>query len=186
MVNNTFLGLRSSKKNSEEYKGFIKKEAIDLSLNNDQILQNYCINSFSTNSNPNNIEIIDSIIYDLRKKDIRVIVVTLPYADRSIWEYSNWDSFNNQTKELKDRLNIPYFDFNLLRTRYSLFNDSESFVDTDHLSESGAKAFTNAFCEIIKKLDAGEDVSDLFYDSYEEMKQDSPYMEYYLAHKDEQ
>ena len=45
------------------------------------------------------------------------------------------------------------------------------------MSEEGAASFTKVFCDIIKRSET-EDVSDFFYDSYEEMKADSPYMEY--------
>ena len=66
-----------------------------------------------------------------------------------------------------------------------LFSDSSTFVDGTHLNRAGAEKFTPQFCEIINSVDSGKDVSDLFYSSYEEMKKDSPYMKYYLTHKND-
>ena len=70
------------------------------------------------------------------------------------------------------------YDMNLAKDRYSLYHDDISFYDETHMSMAGAKAFTKALCDIVNKSRTGEDISPLFYKSYNEMKQDSPYMQY--------
>ena len=116
---------------------------------------------------------------------IRVVFVTVPESDGYLWKRDGFDDFKSICQKWFVEKNCEYYDFNLLKDRYRLFSDSCSYVDEGHLCGVGSETFTSVFCDIIKKVDAGEDVSDLFYDSYKEMKQDSPYMEYYLAHKDD-
>lgn len=59
-----------------------------------------------------------------------------------------------------------------------MFYDEESFFDYLHLSGQGADNFTAAFAAIVKKRGSGEDVTNLFYSSYVEMKNHSPYMQF--------
>lgn len=47
------------------------------------------------------------------------------------------------------------------------------------MSEIGATIFSKKFAEIIKKASNGIDISSSFYSSYDELKNDSPYMLYY-------
>lgn len=54
---------------------------------------------------------------------------------------------------------------------------SEVLFDIRHMSTEGAAVFTKAFCDILKKAETG-DASRCFYESYTDMKIDSPYLEY--------
>ena len=72
--------------------------------------------------------------------------------------------------------NVEFYDFNLLRDRYTLFSDSDCYsTDPHHMSEKGARIFSEVFSTIIQEAYGGKDVSGYFYSSFEEMIIDSPY-----------
>lgn len=107
----------------------------------------------------------------------RVIVVVTPVSDNYLWIADKMDDFRVWATNYCQEHEIEYYDYNLSRRRYSLFHDDISFsTDNHHLSEQGARAMTELLCETILKVDAGEDVSADFYESYEELEADSPYM----------
>lgn len=122
-----------------------------------------------------NYDILCDIIDICNERDIQVLLVVVPVSDAYIWQYSNLDDFLQWGQELAAEKDCIFLDFNLLKTRYSDFNDSVSYSDKDHLCEEGAIAFTTRYIEVVKKIDAGEDVSDMFYPSYKELIADSPY-----------
>ena len=105
----------------------------------------------------------------------KVVLVYIPISDQFIWKNSNWDELNENFIELAAETGCDFYNFNLLRNRFSILNDTESFYDEDHMCETGARSFSAAFADVMQKARSGEDVSSLFYASYEEMKQDSPY-----------
>ena len=105
----------------------------------------------------------------------KVVLVYIPVSDQFIWKNSNWDVLDAEFRSLAAETGCEYYNFNLLKDRFSILNDAESFYDEDHLCEAGARDFSAAFADVMKTARDGEDVSDRFYSSYEEMKADSPY-----------
>lgn len=78
--------------------------------------------------------------------------------------------------------NVEFYDFNLLRERFALLSDEDCYsTDPMHMSEKGARMFTEAFVRIIQAAADGQDVSSSFYQSYSEMQWDSPYMARFQA-----
>lgn len=142
------------------------------------------INLFGKNFERNDKYVKEYITY-CKENNIRCIISVTPFSDSHIWIYDNWDDYKTYLENLSEEYGCEFYDFNLLKNRYMLFSDSSTFVDGTHLNRAGAEKFTPQFCEIINSVDSGKDVSDLFYSSYEEMKKDSPYMKYYLTHKND-
>ena len=70
---------------------------------------------------------------------------------------------------------IPYI--NLLKSRFELFPEDTAFSNQDHFCTEGAKVFTPVYCQIMKEISEGKDVSDRFFQSYEEVKQHCQYAE---------
>lgn len=125
-----------------------------------------------------NIQSAERIIDMCRKKGAEVIVVVVPLSDAFIWQHDGLDEFYTFMKEFCDRNGCALYDFNLIKDRYTLFNDTESFYEECHLSESGAASFSASYAEVMQKVKNGEDVSPLFYESYAEMISGSPYWAY--------
>ncbi|MCR4615068.1 MAG: hypothetical protein K5756_02860 [Clostridiales bacterium] len=128
--------------------------------------------------NPKNLKELYEIVDICKANNVQVTFVVVPHSDMLIFEYKNWDELSNKLRSVADELNCTLLDFNLIKDRYDIFQDKMSFNDKSHLSREGASAFMEEFCKVMKKLEAGENVSDCFYGTYAEMKADSPYMEY--------
>ena len=168
-------------------KGYTALKSKDFSLGDDKIIETYkssdiLIDSFYDDSVSDFIR----MLHLCGENGIRAIVTVVPVGDSFIWEQNNIDEFSYWIENICMSNEAEYFDFNLIKTRYDLFSDSTSYsTNSDHLSEDGAWAFSELFADTMLRVNSGEDVSGLFYSSYEEMLEDSPYMEYYLEHVDE-
>ncbi|MBR6825076.1 MAG: hypothetical protein IKM59_00865, partial [Oscillospiraceae bacterium] len=159
-------------------KGILYKEANDVSLPQESVPTLCNSSMFNADYPAENIDVLDSIIQLCKSYNIRVIVVVVPVSDASIWRRCGLDDFYIWLSAFCSKMGCEMYDMNLAKDRYSLYHDDISFYDETHMSMAGAKAFTKALCDIVNKSRTGEDISPLFYKSYNEMKQDSPYMQY--------
>lgn len=126
--------------------------------------------------NETNIEQLTKIIDICKSNDIRVIIAVVPLSDSFLWKYENMDSFFEWAKNYSCQHNCEFYDFNLLKSRYNIFNEENSWtVDSTHMRSDSAKVFSAEFSNVIHRVDLNEDVSDLFYSSYKELLKDSPY-----------
>ena len=107
----------------------------------------------------------------------RVIVAVMPVSDQYLWRAENLDAFTEWANAYCAEHNVEFYDCNLLRERFSLFSDADCYAgDPAHMSEKGARIFTEVFAQLIQDAADGQDVSDRFYASYSQMQWDSPYM----------
>ena len=98
-----------------------------------------------------------------------------PVSHAKTWQLYDQDKFLPWAKALAEKYGVSLFDFNLLKSRYSLFTDETSFSDDSHLSAEGAEIFSGVMADIIARHRTGEDVSSLFYTDYSEVHADSIY-----------
>lgn len=158
-------------------KGFLEKKANNIELSKTEAKQNYQIKKLNTEFREENIEKMKDMIKKCHSNNIEVILVVAPSSDSRLWKESDQDVFYSWVTKFSKEQNCTFYDMNLIKNRYQVFNDRESFFDDQHMSLAGAKACTKTFCDIYKKSKVG-DVSNMFYANYENMKQDSPYMKY--------
>lgn len=125
------------------------------------------------------VDCFTELVQFCKDKCRNVVVVVVPVSHRYLWQMDNLDDFDQWARAYCAELEVPYFDFNLLRSRYTLLSDEDCFsTDTQHMSETGSRAFTPVLAQVLKACEAGEDVSDCFYPSFAECKLDSPYQQY--------
>lgn len=158
-------------------KGFHRKESIDVSLPEKDFQSSYNRSTISVNYIEENKKQLDAIVALCKENNVKVHIVVVPISDSLIWSMDNWDNFRMWCEDYCRQNDCGYIDFNLLKNRYDIFSDERSYYDADHMSEEGAMAFSDIYCDIIVKYEAGEDISDYFYPTYEALKQDSPYKE---------
>ena len=177
----TLLGNSNDMEMDYENKGYVYTEPEDLTVQSKDVCEKYNSSSLSLDFKNDNIDDFNEMVRLCKDRNIDIKFIIIPVSDNMIWEFDNWDEFYDKMVSIVENVDGELYDFNLLKSRYVLFNDKESFRDTQHMSKSGAVTFSETYCEIMKKIDSGEDVSNMFYSTYSEMKSDSPYMKIYRS-----
>ena len=117
-----------------------------------------------------NLEYLDKIFTLCKENNITVIVIATPLSDAAIMSYDKLDVIHNRYKEICEKWDCEYYNFSLYKGKSDFFKDSNSFYDRNHLSQSGAETFSYLLSNVLEKSLSGNDCSDLFYDSYEELQ----------------
>lgn len=124
---------------------------------------------------PENVQRLEQMIQMCKDAQVTCSIVVVPVSDAYLCAAEGWDDFYLYMKQFCQEQDCEFYDFNLLRDRYSLFSDAYSFYDVSHMSVQGATAFSTAYADVMKRVQNQESIDKLFYDSYHEMLQDSPY-----------
>ena len=107
-----------------------------------------------------------------KREGCRVIWITVPTSMEELYGIENLQDQIDYANRFTEETGFPYLNFNLLKGREALFPDTR-YSDEIHLNEEGAVVFSELLADIINKMNAGEDVSDMFYDSFEELTQEA-------------
>ena len=165
-----------------EARGFYGKPKNSVKLSDEDAVFNKDRYKLNTNVNQSNWKNLDEIIKLCREHGAEVQVIVVPVSDNVIWTRYGWDLWYNHAKAFCAERGVELWDFNLYKERYDLFKDWYSYRNTTHLSDYGASKFTGVLIKTIKRAEAGKNISKLFYTSYAEMKEDSPYAAIYNAY----
>lgn len=176
-----FLGTVPLDPMTIDLKGTRLMTTVDHSIPDAEVADAYNKDSFSFDEyNQDTINKMADLIAYCKENCANVYVVVVPVSDHFIWSTDDLDLFEDWARTYCDDLGVPFFDFNLLRSRYTLFNDKDCYsTDYHHMSGKGAKIFSQEFARLIKLYRSGSDITDYFYPSYEEAKKDSPYWRAY-------
>lgn len=178
----SFLGTSTVDNCYYDDKGFRYNEhPNDITLNDSEIISNYGIKTIGLDFPTENVENLKKMVALCKQYGAQPIVVQSLESDRLNWEYAGMENLHNYLKSFCQENDCIFIDGNLLVDRYIVFSDSESYADDQHLSGVGAVEFSKIICEIIKSIEVDKDYSDMFYNSYTEMKRNSPYMDYYIS-----
>ncbi len=161
-----------------ETKGFIVQEISDQTLSPEEAVSIYNSEIYDGVFLKEELRELDAIMEFCEKNGVYPILAVVPISDRFIWQTDTFDYLSDWFRNYCEQHNCEGYDFNLLKNRYELFSDQRSFSDLNHMSTEGAGVFTQVFCDTIQRAAGGEDVSDMFYDSYSEIKALSPYNAY--------
>lgn len=169
-----------NKKSAVDYEalGWHKKEANNIFLSDEEIKHSFLMCNRIVEKKGNRSRLLE-LIELCQSRNIRVVLVNLPISESRIWQNKNYDDLKKIFENVAKRKNCIFMDLNLIKNREQIINDRESFADQMHLSIQGAKASTELFCDVLKKNDAGENISDMFYDSYDEAIKHFEYYEIY-------
>lgn len=157
------------------YKGYAAyldddREAIDTDY--EKIYNTY---EFGETICEDNVKDVEKCIQLCKSKGIRVILVTVPISKSTMCSSTNLDVFREWYAAYAAENDLEFYDFNLLKNRDELFYDEVSFQSANHLSDVGAQTFSECFVDVMKMVDAGEDVSSLFFKTYKEYDQSQEY-----------
>lgn len=159
-------------------RGFYGKNASDVTLTPAEAAARFEQERISPEAyRPENIEQLRAVLQTCQDGGAEPVIVVLPVSDAYLWETAGEDDFRLWLVDFCRAEGCACYDFNLLRDRYSLFSDTDSYVNKTHLSRKGAETFTSVFAELMEKAENGEDIAPYFYGSYEELLRKSPYRE---------
>ncbi|MCI8483542.1 MAG: hypothetical protein HFH41_04295 [Lachnospiraceae bacterium] len=114
---------------------------------------------------------LQKIIKFCQEHDIELTLISSPMPDFRLYRLGNYDDYIQVVNDIIQGTGVKYYDFNLCRENY--FSGEELlFMDTDHLSKTGAEKFTTLFSEFCMGDIPKEE---LFYDSYEEKVKNMPF-----------
>ena len=147
----------------------------DMRLSEESAARTRNASRINTARRSDNLAQLREVLRICRDAGVEVAFVSTPLTNREIWQHDGWDDYYADFCTLAKDEGVPFYDFNLLKARYTLFDDALSYGDQYHLCDVGAHTFSEVFADVMKKADSGENVSDLFYADYMEMKADSPY-----------
>jgi len=170
----------SPESNGTEIKTIHKKKPKDISLTDDEILNERA-------SEPVEPEVeqckdqLRELIKLCQSYNAEVVLIIMPNAESWLWRAANYEPLVNDFVEIANETNCKIYNFDLFINRDEYFNDSSSFYDKRHLSSEGADSFTKLYCEFFTEVNNGTDVSNMFYSSYDEAIK---HMDYYKKYQE--
>ncbi len=135
----------------------------------------YNLYEYGTEQIESEVEWLDRLLDLCEENDVEVFLTTVVVSETEICENSNFDEITGWYRQIAEERGLRYIDFNLYKEHYEMFSDEEDFNDSIHLSVAGAKKFSALFSGVYAEIRNGEDVSDQFYDSYEELEAHADY-----------
>ncbi len=131
----------------------------------------YNTKSFTEEIYEPNVTYLRKILELCEEKGVQVILASIPLSETYLCTYDNYDVFRSWYEQIAEAYGLDYYDFNLYKENTEMFSDMEDFHDVQHLNNPGADRFSHIYTEVMNKAEDGENVDDLFYDSYEELKE---------------
>lgn len=157
-------------------RGYYGKDGTDVSLSPEEAEREHNIDKITpADYRAENVEELAKLIKTCREAEVQPVIVVLPVSDAHLWKTEGEEEFRLWLENFCREQDCSVYDFNLLRDRYALFSDHDSFRDGGHLSRKGAETFTEIFAEIMEKAEQGENTSGSFFESYDALLQYSPY-----------
>ena len=121
-----------------------------------------------TDIRPESAEEFRLLIDAAKSGGANVTVVVVPVSLARIRAYPGWDGIMGEISALCAEQGARLYDFNLYKSRQSLFPEERAFHDPIHMSDFGAEAFTREFARLYPEMKTGL-TDELFYGSYDEM-----------------
>jgi len=104
------------------------------------------------------------------EEGVNLIVINTPHPAYDL--ISCYNTYGRNYKEIKtlcEKYGVDYYDFSLAKPE--LFQAEEDyFYDFEHLNYKGARAFSDAVCELLERRDNDENLDESFYIPKEFMK----------------
>lgn len=101
------------------------------------------------------------------KNDSQLMVVIFPFITSIMFSEPSFPDYNELLADFCKENGIPCYDLTLAKDELLPPLD-EYYQNIEHMGIDGTIAITNAFAEIFNRHYAGENISDLFYEDYDE------------------
>lgn len=117
---------------------------------------------------------LDKTVAFCQQNEIRLVLVTAPLPSAFAANTQNYQAYVYAMQAFAQKNDIEYWDFTLYRNTAELVLGEQDFSDAHHLNGQGAEKFTTVFCHVAKAAQAGENVSNFFYDTLAEKLAQAP------------
>lgn len=104
---------------------------------------------------------LKKIIDYCKKQDIELIFVYTPFTRDKVNSYKNFEPIHDYFKELAEKNQIPYWDFNYYKDLENVFTE-ELFEDEKHLNLQGGDVLAEKLLEVYESYKNGEGVEQYF------------------------
>jgi hypothetical protein len=111
-------------------------------------------------------EYLRKIIEYCQKEDIRLTLIVSPIYALQLFSTGDYDAYRTQIAAIADEYDVPFYDFNLVKSEYLDIQQPENFMDTGHLNATGAAAFSTMLWQVLQQEES--DNQEFFYDSFQE------------------
>ena len=118
-----------------------------------------------------NVFYLNKCIELCKENDVEIALVSAPTAMAYMYQIEGYDDAVEWYKSYAKENEITYYNLNYLKNR-ELFLPDEYMYDMSHTNGEGANIVSDLYAEILLKEQNGEDVSEYFYDNFEELKKD--------------
>ena len=105
------------------------------------------------------------------KEGVKLIWITVPTSMEELYSVEDLEGCIEYTNNYLKQFGCPYLNYNLLKGREELFPDTV-FSDAHHLAANGAQIFSGHLADTIRRMERGEDVRGLFYDSFADLQKE--------------
>lgn len=118
-----------------------------------------------------NLLYFEKLLALCKENHVKTIIVSTPLPNGTLLRYGNLDEIQAQYLEISERWGCEFYNGNLYKGKTALFSDDTDYYDIGHLSATGAETFTELIASLMQRRADGEDLSDLFYTTYDELFQ---------------
>ncbi len=122
----------------------------------------------ATEFSDENIEFFNKTVQLCKDSGIDVYVISTPLSDGAIYSYDALDTIHEKYSQLCQNQGVPFYNFSLIKGKSELFPDWYAFCDRNHVGIEKADEFTSLVATVIAREKKGEDVTDMFYNSFSE------------------
>lgn len=119
---------------------------------------------------PRNVEYLDRIVELCAENNVQLFITTAPTSMMRIYCSEDYQRIVDYYTDYAESHGLIYQNLSYLRDRESFLPDSK-MTDYNHVNGEGAYLVSELYAEILKANIAGEDVSNYFYASLDELKE---------------
>ncbi len=158
------MGLQSTR-------GYLGLDPVDQSISPEQRETVFHSLLFSVKQDEQTVSYFEKCMELCREKGVRVLLITTPMPEKTLLTYDGLETVRGWYAAYAERYGCEFYDFNLLKSKTRDYPEDTAFFDQTHVSRFGAQTFTADLCTVLRKVENGDSISDLFYKSYSEMEQ---------------
>lgn len=155
-------------------KGYWACPGKDVSLTKEEIQEAGPVDVLEIDYSDERIARLTDIVDLCNEYEVRLIFAVTPLSDAYLF-HVDCSNFNDWIKKYALEHGCEMYDLNLVKDRYERYSDATSYIDESHMSSEGSVTATKALCDLIQSDLPNKDTSQLFYASYKEVLENSPY-----------